>query len=73
MGVKIRERMGAWWLVIDHKGHRKSKCVGSGPKAKKAAELAAVQIQARLAVGDSSALDTQQPVPVSEPAALAAA
>jgi|RhiMethySRZTD1v2_1073278.scaffolds.fasta_scaffold06294_2 integrase len=68
MGVKIRERKGAWWLVIDYQGHRKSKCVGSGPKAKKAAELAAVQIQARLAVGDSSAIETQQAVPVAEPA-----
>src|SRR5437879_6870177 len=70
MGVKIRERKGAWWLVIDYKGRRKSKCVGSGPKAKKAAELAAVQIQARLAVGDSSSLDTQAPVPCAEPSAF---
>jgi integrase len=67
MGVKIRERKGAWWLVIDYKSRRKSKRVGSGPKAKKAAELAAVQIQAKLAVGDSSQLDTQAPTPCVAP------
>ena len=65
MGVKVRERDGGWWLFIDHKGQRKAKRVGAGPKAKKAADLAAVQIQARLAVGDSSVLDARKPPPMT--------
>src|SRR4029450_5139965 len=35
-------------------GERKAKRVGVGPRAKKAAELAAVQLRARLARGDLS-------------------
>src|SRR5262245_17687308 len=54
MGVKVKEWKGAWWLQINHQGRRKSKRVGVGKAAKKAAELAAVQIQAKLASGDSS-------------------
>ena len=57
MGVKVRERNddpGAWWLYISYHGHRKAKRVGFGPKAKKAAEAAAVQIQAKLAQGELS-------------------
>lgn len=64
MGVRIKERdddPGAWWLFINHQGHRKAKRVGVGPKAKKAAEPAAVQIQARLAQGDVSVFDEQKP------------
>jgi integrase len=56
MGVKVKEWKGAWWLFIDHKGKRKAKRVGSGKPAEKAAKLAAVQIQAKLASGDSSVL-----------------
>src|SRR5262247_1306931 len=54
MSVKVRERKGSWCLVIDHKGHRKTKWVGKGKAGKNAAELAAVQIAAKLASGDST-------------------
>jgi len=56
MGVKVKAWKGAWWLKINHKGRRKSKRVGVGKEGKKAAELAAVQIQARLVSGDESVL-----------------
>jgi len=46
MGVKVREyKPGAWWLLIDHKGQRKAKKIGS----KKAAMEAAVKIEAAIA------------------------
>jgi integrase len=56
MGVKVRERKGAWWIYLDHRGQRKAKRVGPGPAGKKAAELAAMKIQARLVEGDTSPL-----------------
>ena len=56
MGVKVRERGGAWWLFIDHQGKRKAKRVGPGRQGKKAAELAAIQVRAKLATGDLSIL-----------------
>ncbi len=59
MGVKVREHRGAWWLFIDHNGARKAKRVGKGKEGKKAAELAAVKIQAKLAEGDGSILQAQ--------------
>ena len=38
MGVKIREwKKGVWWILIDHKGKRKSVKVGSKEEAKAAA------------------------------------
>ena len=52
MGVRVREKVkgsGVWWLIIDHNGKRKTKRVGVGKAGKKAADLAAVQLQARLA------------------------
>ena len=54
MAVKIRQRKGAWWIFIDHQGMRKAKRVGVGEPGKKAAKLAAQQIQARLALGQSA-------------------
>jgi len=51
MAVKVRERKGAWWLFIDHQGRRKARRVGVGTKGRKAADLAAIKIQARLAEG----------------------
>lgn len=46
MGVKVREyKPGAWWLLIDHKGQRKAKKIGS----KKAAIEAAAKIEAAIA------------------------
>jgi integrase len=67
MGVKIKERAddpGAWWLYIDHQGKRKAKRIGVGSKAKKAAELAALKIQARLALGDTSDLAESKAQPL---------
>jgi integrase len=57
MSVKVKAWKGAWWLFIDHRGQRKAKRVGAGPQGRKAAELAAIKIQARLAEGDTSVLD----------------
>jgi integrase len=57
MAVKVRERKGAWWLFVDHKGRRKAKRVGVGPQAKKAAYSAAEKIQAKLALGDASVFE----------------
>jgi integrase len=57
MGVKVKEWKGAWWLFIDYKGRRKSRRVGTGKPGKKAAGLAAVQIQAKLASGDASVFE----------------
>ena len=54
MGVAIREWKGAWWIFINHHGTRKAKRVGIGAPAKKAAQYAAQQIQARLALGQSA-------------------
>jgi integrase len=51
MGVKIREKKGAWWVFIDHHGQRKAKRIGAGAIGKKAAYQVAQQIQARLALG----------------------
>ena len=61
MGVKVRQRNGAWWLFIDHHGQRKAKRVGVGPTGKKAADAAAVQIQAKLVGGDTSPLHPVAP------------
>jgi len=57
MAVKVRERKGAWWVVIDHKGRRKSKRVGVGKEGKRAAHTAAEKIQAKLALGDTDLLN----------------
>ena len=57
MGVKVKAWKGAWWLQINHKGRRKSKRVGVGKEGKKAAELAAVQLQAKLASGDTGVFE----------------
>src|SRR5688572_9145845 len=52
MAVKVRERDGVWWLFVDHGGRRKAKKIGTGRRAKKLAEDAAVKITARLIDGD---------------------
>jgi len=64
MAVKVRQWKGAWWLDIVYHGQRKRKRVGVGPAGKKAAELAAIKIQARLAEGDTAPL---APAPPSAP------
>jgi len=61
MAVKVKEHRGAWWLFIDHNGRRKARRVGKGKTGKKAAEHAAVKIQAKLAEGDLSALEIERP------------
>jgi integrase len=57
MGVKVKQWKGAWWLFIDHHGKRKAKRVGVGKNGKRSAEQAAIQIQAKLAEGNLSALE----------------
>ena len=58
MGVKVRERNGAWWIFIDHHGQRKARRIGAGTPGKKTAQQVAQQIQARLALGQT-AFDSQ--------------
>jgi len=47
MGVKVRFRKGAWWVIVDHNRLRKAKRIGS----KAAAELVAAKVQIALAEG----------------------
>jgi integrase len=54
MGVKVRERNGAWWIFIDHYGQRKARRIGAGAPGKKAAQQVAQQIQARLTLGETA-------------------
>jgi integrase len=61
MGVTVNEWKGAWWLFVHHKGQRWRKRVGTGPGSKKSAELAAIQLRARLAVGDLSVMKAEAP------------
>lgn len=61
MAVKVKRRGGEWWLFIDYKGTRKARKVGD----KKAAELAATKIRARLAEGDLTPLSSLQPAKVT--------
>ena len=60
MGVKVREKVkgsGEWWVFINHQGRRRAKRVGVGKSGKKAAELAALKISARLVGGDTGPLN----------------
>ena len=55
MGVKVKERKGAWWIFINYEKKRKAKRIGIGEAGKKkAAKQVASQIQARLALGQSA-------------------
>jgi hypothetical protein len=63
MAVKVREWKGAWWVFVDHQGRRKAKRVGVGKSAKKAADAAAEQIQAKLTLGDLSVLAERPETP----------
>lgn len=49
MAVKIKHHKGVWWIFINHKGKRKAKRIGS---SKRAAEVAAAKIEAKLALGE---------------------
>jgi integrase len=61
MAVKVRERKGAWWVFVDFRGRRKARRVGIGKKGKRAADVAAEKIAAKLALGDLSPLENPQP------------
>jgi hypothetical protein len=54
MGVKVRKKGAKWYVVVDYHGRRKAKCVGS----REAAEQVRRQVEAKLALGDLSILDT---------------
>src|SRR3989442_1202408 len=70
MGVKVRERDGAWWLFIDHKGQRKAKRVGVGKEGHRAAKTAEEKIQARLALGGAASyFEEERKVPTFQAAA----
>jgi hypothetical protein len=53
MAVTVKKRKDKYWVFINHKGKRKSKCIGD----KRTAERVAKQIEARLALGDLGILD----------------
>jgi len=62
MGVKVREKVkgsGIYWVFIDHKGKRASKCVGSQKAADKVREI----IEARIKLGQSFLPEAQKAVP----------
>jgi integrase len=63
MGVKVKEWKGAWWVFINFEKRRKVKRVGVGEAGRKAAKQAALQIQARLALGQ---FEFDQPKPESK-------
>ncbi len=52
MGVKVRQKVkgkgNPWWVFISHNGKRTSRKVGD----KRAAEVVAKKIEAKLALGD---------------------
>src|SRR6188768_3229180 len=48
MGVKLRFKKGAWWLVIDHQGRRKSKKIGD----RETAVVTAKKVREALIAGD---------------------
>jgi integrase len=59
MGVKVRFRKGAWWVIVDHNRVRKAKRIGS----KAAAELVAAKVQIALADGRAPFLGREAPSP----------
>jgi integrase len=67
MAVKVREWKGAWWLFVDHKGQRRARRVGAGKPGKRAAEVAAEKIAAKLALGDLSVLEPEPAQPAPAP------
>jgi integrase len=62
MGVKVRQKPGSdkYWIFINHKGVRRSKCIG----AKKEAQAVARQLQAKLALHELNALDEPARTPL---------
>jgi integrase len=55
MGCKLRKLKGKWYLVIDHKGQRKSKAVSA---SRSVAEEVRRQVEGRLALGDMGMFDS---------------
>jgi len=55
MGVKVKERKGAWWVFINHRGQRRAKRCAS----KKAATMVADKIDAALRLGHTDVLEPQ--------------
>ena len=53
MGVKVRKKGAKWYVLVDYRGRRKSKCVGS----REAAEQVRRLVEAKLALGDLSVLE----------------
>ena len=69
MGVRVRQKDGAWWVFINHQGKRKAKRIGMGEDGKKEAKTAAAKIQAKLVLGDVGILEEGKgsaPVPTFE-------
>jgi hypothetical protein len=56
MGVKIRKLRGKWYLVIDYRGKRKTRVIGTD---RKIAEEVRRQVEAKLALGDMGILADQ--------------
>jgi integrase len=48
MAAKVRQRKGKWWVLIDHKGKRKAKCIGDSQRT---ARLFAEKMEAALILG----------------------
>jgi integrase len=65
MGVRVRQKNGVWWVFIHHDGRRTSKKVGD----KKAAEVVAAKIQAKLVLGDFKIEESASAKPVTFQAA----
>lgn len=59
MGVKIREKGGAWWVFITHRGRRKAKRIGH----KRTAENVADRLRHKLALGEWPIEEKPQPKP----------
>jgi integrase len=57
MSVKIRKKGGKWYVFVHYQGRRKAKCVGT----RAAAEQVKRTLEAKLALGDLSFLQTEQP------------
>jgi integrase len=60
MGVKTRKLRGKWYLVIDYRGKRKTRVIGTD---RKIAEEARRQVEAKLALGAYGILGNQEQVP----------
>jgi integrase len=60
MAVKVRQHKGAWWVFMDHKGKRKAKKIGT---SKRAAEVVAEKIQAKISLGQFEITEEKPQLP----------